>query len=184
MSQSAAQQLQQTQKELRALSAATDKAAAMALNKGASQARTLAGRLIRENLKLKTGYLNENIRVIQRAKPSDLTAIIAARKRGMLMSNYPYREMNKGGVSVQIKATGGRMLLKSAFTMQFTNGSVGIMVREKSAAGGKAKSHGLATLYSPSASQALNTIKDDVLQDAGEKVVAEFERLKAWQAKK
>lgn len=175
----ASQQLKDNARELRALDKKSDQAASRALNRAIQQARTAANRDIRQGLKLKASYLNQQLRITKKAKSGDLEATLSTRKRGMLMTNYPHRELKGGGVSVNI--SGARVTLPNAFLMQFQNGRTGVMIRTASAAGqsknGKGRSKGLETLYSPSASQAFNTVMPDVKTLAAARVVGEYERL-------
>lgn len=173
------QQLKSATQELRALDKKSDQAASRAINRAIQQARTAANRDIRQGLKLKSSYLNQQLRIAKKASSNDLEAVLSTRKRGVLMTRYAHRELKGGGVSVNI--SGVRVKLPGAFLMQFANGRTGIMVRVASAAGkskrGKNRSKGLETLYSPSPSQAFNTVMPDVKTLAAARVIGEYERL-------
>lgn len=181
---SAVKQLRDAQRQVKAVAKDANRTASRALNRGIQTARTEASKIIRSELKLKAGYVRDNLRIIRKASPNDLRAIISSRKRGIMMSNYPHREMKSGGVSVQIKAGGGRVLLRSAFLMRFQNGKTGIMIRTKSNRGVNAvgqrrsSSYGLQTLYSPSASQAFAQVREEVTAVASDKVIEEYMRLR------
>lgn len=172
----ASQQLKDNARELRALDKRSDQAASRALNRAIQQARTAANRDIRDGLKLKSSYLNQQLRIAKKANPGELEAVLSTRKRGVLMTRYPHRELKNGGVSVNIR--GVRVKMPGAFLMRFANGRTGIMVRVASAAGTPNKrSRGLETLYSPSPSQAFSTVMPDVKTLAAARVIGEYERL-------
>ncbi|SFB80745.1 Prophage minor tail protein Z (GPZ) [Marinospirillum celere] len=173
------QQLKDSARELRVLDKRSDQAASRALNRAIQQARTAANRDIRDGLKLKSSYLNQQLRIAKKANSNDLEAVLSTRKRGVLMTRYPHRELQSGGVSVNIR--GVRVKMPGAFLMRFANGRTGIMVRVASAAGksknGEGRSKGLETLYSPSPSQAFSTVMPDVKTLAAARVIGEYERL-------
>ncbi|MDA3807518.1 MAG: hypothetical protein PF440_06310 [Thiomicrorhabdus sp.] len=118
------------------------------------KAKTDASKLIRDGstgsngLNLSKKYVDGKLKV---GKPSysNLTARVYAGRRGVLLTNFPYKKLvRKGGYSVNV--TGLKKRIAGAFLINPLkySGKAGIAIRKN----GK-----LEVLHGPSVSQALNT---------------------------
>lgn len=152
----------------------------IAANKAAAKTRTLASRTIREQLRLKAGYVGEQL-ALRRATRANLSAVISSRKFGILMSRYHVNatiaEEGKewdsaprapiSGIRVKVKPSGASIVFKGddettglPFYMVLKNSNrLGIAARRKTptALGSKIK-----VFHGPSVSQAFNSVRDDI----------------------
>lgn len=153
---------------LRKLGKEGSKAVVRATNNTGRRTRTLASRTIREQVSLKAGYVRERLK-ITRATAKKPEFVIRARRRGVLMTRYPYTVL-KSGVTVKISRKGPRRKLGSAFETRLSAGGRLIDViavpgprdsagRRLRYANGNAK---LKVLYSPSVSQVFNRVRETI----------------------
>ena len=92
--------------------AATNKAAARALNRAATTVRAEASREIRKEYNIKASEIRKEMS-IQRATPSRLVSAVKAKGRRLTLLRFNARQ-NRTGVAVTIKK-GRRQTIKSAF---------------------------------------------------------------------
>lgn len=121
------------QDRIKARGDAAEKAAALAVNKGATFAIKEAITDIQEEVNLNQPYISKHIKTISRASRSNLRAVIAANTRETLLSRYPYR-VTKKGVAVSVGSAGYREIPK-AFIVRGLRGSLatGIALNNKEA---------------------------------------------------
>lgn len=118
-----------------------------AINRAATHARAEAGREIPKKVQFRPAYLRERIEIRQ-ARTDRPEAYILARRRGTLLSRFPYRAVQTtkvgqgrkrsgGGIQVTIKTGRPAKVLKSAFLVRLRSGradgagAVGIAVRNE-----------------------------------------------------
>ncbi|SFM71380.1 phage tail protein [Marinobacter pelagius] len=151
---------------LRRLGKEGQKAITRATNNAGRKARTLASTEIRKDVRLKAGYVRKKLK-IRRATNKNQVFAIRAKRRGVLMTRYPYRELKRGGVSVGIKKGGPRKVLKGAFvtTVSADGKRVPVIaVPVRRGPDGKRPKYKtgntkIQVLYSPSVSQVFNTVR-------------------------
>lgn len=163
----------------------TDKALRVAINKTGPKIKTLASKKIREQVRLSAKYVGEKL-TFTRATGGRLEGRIGAESRGLLLSRYstdsaianPSISWFKApptptaGIFVKIKPTGSRKKVgtppdgasKPFYLLLQNSRQIGIAVRRKSAGSRSGK---LKVLHSPSISQVFNTVRSDVMPDAG-----------------
>lgn len=165
-------------------------AARIALNKGATHARTMGSRLIREHKNLKAAYINKHLTVAQQATNARLSTTIAATRRGTLLSRYGMKQewgrermkspRAKGklgkrkrlGVSVQVNVGGPREHIRSAFIIKNlkNSGVPGIAIRT-----GKGR-NAYRVLHSTSVHHAWQDVIPDVINPTREVINNELLR--------
>lgn len=159
----------------------------VAINKTGPKVRTLSSREIRNQVRLKAGYVNERLK-FTKATTRKLSGSIRTPTRGILMSRYSTDTRISGekvswlkpppvpsrGIKVKIKpsqppklVSGGSETVGSPWylVLRGTGGRVGIAARRAvpGPQGGKVK-----VFHSPSLSQVFEDVKDDVSPEAGE----------------
>lgn len=159
----------------------------IAINKTAPKIRTLASKAIRTQVRLSASYVGERL-VITKATRKRLTGAIATPSRGLLLSRFstdPLIAGEKvgwirpplvppGGIRVKIKPSGspkgapGEGANKPFYMVLNKGANVGIMVR--TGTGRK----DIKALYGPSLSQVFNTVRGDVLPEAGAELQAQL----------
>ncbi len=102
-------------------------AAARALNKTASQARTEAARLIKARYHIGTRVISRAITLERRANRAQLTAVVAATGRPLPLLAFRARQTRRG-VSVEV-TRGVRKLIRSAFIATLRSGHKGVFAR-------------------------------------------------------
>ena len=115
-------QLRQTQ------DAATNKAAARALNRAATTVRAESSREIRKEYNIKAAEIRKEMS-IQRATPLRLVSIVKAKGRRLTLHRFNAKQ-NKTGVAVTIKK-GRRQTIRSAFIQPGTAGNPVVFARGK-----------------------------------------------------
>ncbi len=90
------------------------KAVTRATNNTGRKARTLSSREIRSDVALSAAYVRARL-LIEKATFKRSEYVIRAKTRGILMTRYPYRNLNSGGVSVKIKRKGSRKKFPKGF---------------------------------------------------------------------
>ena len=145
------------------------RAMSRAINHTLGVVRTEASVEIRKQVKLKAGYVKDKLK-IRRATTSKLYGAIQAPTRGTLLTRYPHRQYVKGGIGVQVKPSGGKQKMPSAFFITLGNGVQAIAVRTKWGPG-LGRSEGLKVLYGPSVSQVFTDVKDDLQEPGGNRLM-------------
>lgn len=64
-----------------------------AINRVASKTRTAASKAIREDVRLPASYVNENLKVSQKASINNPEAVITARKRPTRLARYGAKQL-------------------------------------------------------------------------------------------
>lgn len=89
------------------------KASVLTINKSATFSRRESVEQITKEVNLKQSYVNGHLRVVKRASPGDLTAIVRGNERGTLLQRYPY-SLSGDVLRVQINRTGSALTIKGA----------------------------------------------------------------------
>lgn len=169
----------------------TDEAIRVAINKAAPRVRTIASSRIREQVRLGASYVNERL-VITRATRKKLSGSISTPSRGLLLSRFSTDSLIAGdrvgwirppevparGIRVKVKPSGSTKEVRgdsettgTPFYVVLNKGqNVGIAARLKS--GNKRNS--FKVFSGPSLSQVFNTVRDDVLGEAGDIYAAQL----------
>lgn len=156
---------------------AIQKAARIAVNRAAEQARTLSAREVRKQVNFPASYVSPSggrLEVKSRATDSSLTAVVSARSRATSLARFARgRSRGKtGGVTVEVKP-GRARFMRGAFFIRLRSGKAdldtafnqGLAIRTK---GGVRPDrayrpiqlkNGLWLLYGPSVAQALLSAK-------------------------
>lgn len=189
---------------LNALDPAIERAAVRAVNKIATQGRTIAAREIRRQVAMPARYLAPSggrLNVVKSARRGDVEAIIRGRERPTSLARFTNeRPLAKGqstgrrtkGVKVTVKPGVARYITK-AFVIPLRSGSdgelgnIGLAVRSDNAPPGAYKPKKIGSnlwlLYGPSVSQMLYSarnaggVADDIAPDLTIKLETEFRRL-------
>ncbi len=161
----------------------SDEALRVALNKTAPKVRTASSAAIREQVRLSAAYVRERLDVV-RATRSRLSASIKTPSRGLLLSRFstdPLIAGEKvgwirpplvppGGIRVRVKPSGPTRVVRGGadtagnapFYIVLNGGqNVGIAARFKG-------SRKIKVFSGPSLSQVFNTVREDVMPEAGE----------------
>jgi len=182
---------------------AVDKWISMALNKAADRARTLAARQIAAEVNLAPSYINDKLKVTQRATKTNPEAHIKGSYRPTSLARYATskdveRSRKSGGVSVQVQP-GSAKFIKGAFLIPLKSGqgpdagmgNIGLAIRLKPGSAVKNKKKYMAKLagdlyllYGPSVQQTFinnagSGAGQDISQRALDILAEEFLRLSA-----
>ena len=145
------------------------------LNKQIRKTRTRSSREIRGELSLKKDRVDASLD-IEKATLSNLAAKVVAKRRGVLLSRFPNRQLTRrgktkprvnAGISVRVKKGGSFQKLKTGFKLQLKSGNkrsgddggeqrFGIAIRTGS------KPKDIKVLHGPSTSQALDTLRSKI----------------------
>ncbi len=160
------------------------KAVQVAINKAGPKIRTRASREIRDQVRLKAGYVNKRLK-FQRSRGQTLEGRITAPSRGLLLSKFSTDSRVAGdniswvrppdepkrGIRVKVKPRGGTKAVsgdgetkgKPFYMVLPKSRRIGIAARRLSPGpeGGKIK-----VFYGPSLSQVFNDVKDDMTPEA------------------
>jgi hypothetical protein len=172
-----------------------DRLQVMAINRVATRSCTAAKREIVAQVSLKSSYVLDRLS-LSKANGNNPVAIIASTKRGVSLSNYPYRQLTQAakrakgdamrgigawrkqaGISVGVKAGGGRKTMRGAFLVPRRAGTesggngMGIFIRTGS--GRKDIKH----LYAPSVSQVFTSVIQAISPEVAEDFQDELNRL-------
>lgn len=143
------------------------KALSKTINDAAINAHAKGVKEITQQANIAESYVRSKLTINQRANLADPTAMISARLRGTGLRRFDAQQEVKtgktrplvnGGVSVQVKPSGGRKLLPHAFFITLNNGNVHIATRNKGANG----KNDYTVRYGPSVSQMWQSVRDDV----------------------
>ena len=92
-----------------------EKATMSAINKTATQTRNYAVRLIRKEYLLSSGDLKDKITIVKANKKRLEARVISIRGNGSLLITKYSARMTKKGLSVKVKRSGKRVVVKDAF---------------------------------------------------------------------
>ncbi len=179
------------------------KAAALAINTSARNARAQASRLIRQQVAFTTKYLNEPERLFVGpfATQERLVAVLRARQRPTMLARFGKQATRKGkpaGVRVRVKPGGASKVIRQAFFVRLNSGNLGVAVRADLAGQlglrrlgldssikptGSQKKGRYIVLYGPSVDQVFRTVKDDMAPGVSAFTDSEFRRQFARLAK-
>lgn len=157
----------------------------VAINKAAPKVKTSASRKIREQVSLKAAYVNERL-TFKRATRKDLSGAIRTPSRGLLLSRFA-TEPNVANESISwVKPPpapyGGHYVKIKPSSPEVKVGRAGdskpfyIVLKGSRALGiARRKADGsIDVLHGPSLSQVFNTVRDDVLPEAGAELQAQL----------
>lgn len=150
--------LLETRRKLELLGERSSPAISWSINKSLINARSVSNKQIRQQIVAKQADINREL-VKKNAKPSTLIGTIETPKKGRPLSKYPFTELKRGGVSVRVKPTGGRIRLPAAVVVP---ASVMRYSKIKFIAG-KTPDDRFNWLYGPSISQVWTGVRDDDL---------------------
>lgn len=156
------------------LGGSTSDALRIAINKTAPKTKTAASARIRTQVRLQASYVNERLEVTK-ATRSKLSAAIKTPSRGLLLSRFSTDSQvasdgvrwirppvtPKRGINVKVKPSGPVKSMGKAFYVVLNGGFAAIAARE-----GDARKP-LKIFRGPSLSQVFNTVRTDVLPEAG-----------------
>lgn len=157
----------------------TQDAVRIAINRAAPRVRSKASQAIRSQVRLKAAYVNERL-TIRKASRNKLSGSIATPSRGLLLSKYSTDSQVSSdkigwikppdtparGIRVKVKPSGPtKPLGKDFFYMVLPKSRALAIVRRRETPGPQGGLIDVA--YSPSLSQVFNTVRDDVLPEAG-----------------
>lgn len=111
-----------------------NRAASLTINRTATFARQQSVRLMLLEVNLPRSYISRNLRIVQRASPSRLSAIIRANTRNTLLTRYPHQRTARG-VRVAVNAREGFQLIENAFVVNNLrfSGASGVALNNRSA---------------------------------------------------
>ncbi|WP_017941710.1 phage tail protein [Thioalkalivibrio sp. ALE6] len=182
-----ASQIGNSRKFLRGMKRAALNAQYRAVNRVASKTRTKASKGIREDVRLKAGYVNQNLKVVKKARRDDPQAVIRARQRPTRLARFGAKQLTRrapnalgdasrgigagrkaAGVAVNVGRTTGRSKMPGAFLMPLRNaGVMGVFVRN---------GNRLQHLYGPSVDQLFRRLRGEIHDDVSADLAAEYER--------
>lgn len=177
-----------------------DAASAFAINEAARYGHAESSRRIREQVAFKASYIGSaedpgaRLRIAKRARPTDLTAVIAGRTRPTSLAQFMTgAKLGRGGyVRVRVSARNGAKTIPGAFPMKLRRGNVydpgsanqGVAVRLKD---GKLPSGlnkkqmvqvdgSLYLLYGPSVDQVFRDVRYEVREPVADVLESSFLR--------
>lgn len=166
-------------------------AGALAINQVAARDGLVTIRTeMRKQINFPRGYLESRMRVVQRATPKNLQAVIRARDRATSLARFAQGQNpnNTRGRRVSIEVKRGKSkLLKKGFLVNLKNGNIGLAVRLKpgeqlseSTAATKLGAN-LYLLYGPSVDQVFrgvaNQTTPEILEQLSNQFLRQFARL-------
>lgn len=167
------------------------KAAKLAINDTARRMRTAGSKAIREQVNLKAKYVNDRLRITEKATDDSPFAIISGRRRPTRLDRYGTKQLTKrakhpersrgdplrgipagkkaAGVSVKVKRKGARKKMRGAFLIPLNDsGGLGVALRT-----GKGR-NAYEVLHGPSVDQVWTDVREDL--EAEKRLNAEFQR--------
>ncbi|MCP3851944.1 MAG: hypothetical protein GY694_17165 [Gammaproteobacteria bacterium] len=161
------------EKKLRQAKGAVSRGTVRSINKTATKVRTQAAKKIGQEVTLKAGYIKKKLEVKKASKNKEY-AVVFATKRGVLLSHFNNRQLQRkakqggkknAGISVKVGRNKPRKKMRGAFYLKLKgSGVVGIAIRNKGAKG----RNNFEVKHAPSVSQIWNNIKDDMKPDVRE----------------
>jgi len=182
---SAGDELRATAQRLRNIPKQIGKAQSRALRKAAAQTKTETSRVIRTEVNLKKNYVDQQLLVkIAEVADGTVTAIISAKKRGILLTRFPWSQIKKSrkpaGVRVKV-SPGNSEIFRHAFPIILSlsyggggdlSGNVGLAVRR----GPDYQRFPLDVLHGPSVSQVFATFLPTLKTYAAERYDTVFKQ--------
>lgn len=158
---------------------ATVRALVRAVNHAAQRARTMGSRLIRDEVKLSATYVNDRLKVSQKASSADPTAMISGRGRATQLSRFSSRQLTTkaklpgkqrlAGARVEVKP-GRQKVLPGGWVMDLKGGNRGVVVRT-----GTGKND-YKVLYGPSVDQLWQRVREQIAPEVDDVLLVEFIR--------
>lgn len=193
-----ASQIGAGRKFLRGMKRAAENAQYRAVNRVASKTRTAASKRIRQDVRLKAGYVNQNLKVAKKARREDPTAVIRARRRPTRLARYGAKQLTKrapeaqgdplrgiasgrkaAGVAVNVDRSTGRSKMPGAFLIPLqTAGVMGLFIR--TGAGRDDIKH----LYGPSVDQVFRSVLPEIQGGVSQNLETEYRRQLAFAVRK
>jgi hypothetical protein len=170
--------------DLDKLDPAIVKAARLAVNATVRRGQTKAARSMERQIRFPRGYLtgaDGRLAIAKFASGSDLEALLRGRDRPTSLARFVAggaKVGQRGGVSVEVDP-GIAKFMPGAFAIKLRNNNIGLAVRTKNppSVGAKKLSESLYLLYGPSVDQVFNKTRDEISDDLGDYLNAEFQRL-------
>lgn len=175
--------------QLTSLPERVQRVAAAATNRTLASVRAELVRQVRKQAALPAGYVREQYQ-IRSATSTDLAASLSARKRGILMTRFPHRQLYlpaegrkrrragekkiRRGVAVTIKP-GSSKTIAGGFLLGLRNGTEASSRQGVAVRVGKGRSE-VRVLYGPSPSQMFQTLLPELQKRANEQYVKEMRR--------
>lgn len=167
---------------------ANEKAQFRAVNRVASTFRTAASKAIRNQVRLKAAYVNDNLTVTKTATANNPEAVISGRKRPTRLARYGAKQLarsaskasgdqlrgiapgkKQAGISVAVSRKSSRKKMRMAFLLPLRNaGVMGIFIR--TGPGKKDVQH----LYGPSVDQVFSSLREELKPDIRKSLVKEY----------
>lgn len=170
--------------DIESLHADTLRNARNAINKAADRTRTSSNRAIREDLNFAARYLQQRVRVTQRAHGTSLQAKISSERRPTSLARFATNRNQKlGKVGVKVRVGQATKTMGRAFLMRLLNGNLGLAMRLKDDETITRKKYlkkigkGLYILYGPSVDQAFSVVIPGQEQGTAAFLEREFLRL-------
>ncbi|UDL03975.1 phage tail protein [Marinobacter sp. CA1] len=192
--------LKRAQGVVRGAIRAVEKAQFRAVNRVTSKTRTLASKKIREEVRLKAAYINQNLKVTKKASINDPEAVITGRKRPTRLARYGAKQLaraaksknasgdsvrgiapgrKQAGVSVSVSRRGGRKKMRKAFLIPLKSaGVMGVFTRNGSGRGD------IRHRYGPSVDQVFRGVRKGLKPEIRRNLAAEYSRQFAHAARK
>lgn len=165
---------------------ALDVALMRAVNRVADSQRTAASKAIRDQVKLPAAYVNQNLKVTQRATRNRLEAVISGRKQPTRLARYgakalPSRTGRPAGVSVHVHSRGGRKKMRKGFLLPLKDsGGYGVFVRTgpegKRTRNARRDWSTVKHLYGPSVDQVFRGVREEARPQIRKALRSEFRR--------
>ena len=175
--------IRQVERDLANIKKGSERAMSRAINHTLTVTRTEAGKEIRKQVKLKSAYVRERLKV-NKANVNKPVGSITTPKRGILLSRFEHRQYKNGDIGVQVKPSGGKKRMPGAFFIRFSNGVQAIAFRNQYGPG-LGRSEGINITYGPSVSQVFTDVSSDLQAPSGNRLMQrlqhEAERLLANQ---
>ncbi|WP_435102356.1 phage tail protein [Arhodomonas sp. AD133] len=169
------------------------KAARLAINDTARRMRTAGSKAIREQVNLKAKYVNDRLRITEKATDDSPFAIISGRRRETRLDRYGAKQLTRkakhpsrsegdplrgipagkkaAGISVKVKRGGPRKKMRGAFFIPLKDsGGLGVATRT-----GKGK-NAYEVEHGPSVHQVWRDVREDLAPEAEERLNSEFQR--------
>ena len=115
------------QRRLRRSEKAANVALRRSLNKVAQQAKTHVIRQTGRELALPQKKIRERV-TIQKARNDNLEAVVRVSRQAVRLFEYKPRQLRRG-ISIRVKKTGGRKVLRHAFIAAMRSGHTGVFTR-------------------------------------------------------
>ncbi|WP_018869508.1 phage tail protein [Thioalkalivibrio sp. ALgr3] len=189
-----------SRKFLRGMRRAAENAQYRAVNRVASKTRTKASKRIREDVRLKAGYINQHLKVSRKARRDDPRATITARKRPTRLARFGAKQLTRrapgaagdplrgigagrkaGGVAVNVSRNTGRARMPRAFLIPLstTRGNVfGGQQTERTGHMGVFVRDGnrIRQLYGPSVDQLFRRLRGEIHGDVSADLQTQYQR--------